>query len=61
MHGKGYGGSPPVDSAIELVLVNAQWQLRRVDGSYPDHHSCPQVPTSRRPDLKSLGKQAPFN
>ena len=37
-HGKGCGGAPPLNSALELILVNAQRQLWRVDGYYPDHH-----------------------
>jgi hypothetical protein len=36
--GKGYDGTPPSNSAIELVLVNAQRELWRVEGRYPEPH-----------------------
>src|SRR4051812_9455107 len=35
-HGKGYGSTPPRDSAIELILINMQRQLWRVDGYFPE-------------------------
>lgn len=37
-HGKGYGGSPPRNSVIELILLNAQRQLWRVEGYFPEPH-----------------------
>jgi hypothetical protein len=38
MHGKGYGHTPPRTSSIELILVNDQRQLWRVDGYFPEAH-----------------------
>ena len=38
MHGKGYGGCPPRNSTIELILLNAQRQLWRVEGYLPEPH-----------------------
>lgn len=37
-HGKGYARTPPRHSSIELVLVNAQRQLWRVAGTFPEPH-----------------------
>jgi hypothetical protein len=37
-HGKGYSGTPPRSSAIELILLNAQRQLWFVDGYFPEPH-----------------------
>jgi hypothetical protein len=39
MHGKSFAGCPHEGSAIELVLVNAQRQLWRVCGSFPERYS----------------------
>lgn len=38
-HGKGYGGVPLHDSAIELILINAQRQLWTVEGYFPEPHA----------------------
>jgi len=37
-HGKGYGRTPPRNSSIELILVNDQRQLWRVEGYFPEPH-----------------------
>jgi len=37
-HGKGYGHTPPSNSEIVLILINAQRQLWRVDGYFPEPH-----------------------
>lgn len=37
-HGKGFAGSPPRASELELILVNAQRQLWRVEGFFPEPH-----------------------
>jgi hypothetical protein len=37
-HGKGYGRTPPRNSAIALILLNAQRQLWRVEGYFPEPH-----------------------
>ena len=37
-HGKGYGHTPPRNSEIVLILINAQRQLWRVDGFFPEPH-----------------------
>jgi hypothetical protein len=38
-HGKAYGHTPPRNAAIVLILINAQRQLWRVDGYFPEPHS----------------------
>ena len=38
-HGKGYGGCPPRGSELELVMINAQRQLWRVAGFFPEPHT----------------------
>ena len=37
-HGKGYAHTPPRNSAIELVLINKERQLWRVEGYFPGLH-----------------------
>jgi len=38
MHGKGYGHTPPRNSDIVLILINAQRQIWRVDAYFPGPH-----------------------
>jgi len=38
-HGKGFTGTPPRNSQIELVLINTQRQLWTVDGYFPEPHT----------------------
>ena len=38
LHGKGYGGRPTPGSAIVLILINEERQLKHADGFYPNHH-----------------------
>ena len=37
-HGKGYAHTPPRNSPIELVLINKERQLWRVEGYFPGLH-----------------------
>ena len=39
MHGKGYAHAPPRSSSIELILINHQRQLWRVEGFFPEPHT----------------------
>ncbi|MGH8171560.1 MAG: hypothetical protein ACREPX_00340 [Rhodanobacteraceae bacterium] len=38
-HGKAYGKTPPDGSTIELILINLQRQLWRVEGFFPHAHT----------------------
>jgi hypothetical protein len=44
-HGKGFAGTPPRNSEIELVLINTQRQLWTVDGYFPGPHTYATEPS----------------
>lgn len=54
-HGKGYAQTPPRNSAIELILINAQRQLWRVAGYFPEPHEYRTDATTHDSGWRILG------
>ena len=54
-HGKGYAQTPPRNSAIELILINAQRQLWRVEGTYLESHRYLTDATTHNSGWRILG------